>query len=87
MIVLPAQEIKRRGIGAVDEWLEQGPVHVIRNNKPKYVVIGEDEYAAMIADLAEARVSSSERDLAEGRIRQGSAADLMAELDAPEMHS
>lgn len=27
---IPAQEIKRRGISAVDEALRQGPVHIIR---------------------------------------------------------
>ncbi len=84
MVALPAQEIKRRGIGAVDDLLSQGPVHIIRNNQPKYVVMGEDDYAAMIADLAAARISSSERDLVAGRTHRGSAADLLAEIDSPE---
>ena len=34
MNVVPAQEIKRRGIAAVDEALAQGPVHIIMNNRP-----------------------------------------------------
>ena len=34
MNVVPAQEIKRRGIAAVDEALAQGPVHMIKNNRP-----------------------------------------------------
>jgi hypothetical protein len=29
MRTIPAREIKRRGISAVDEQLEEGPVHVI----------------------------------------------------------
>jgi len=38
MSVVPAQEIKRRGIAAVDEALAQGPVHIIRNNRARYAV-------------------------------------------------
>ena len=36
------QEIKRRGISAVDEELKNGPVHVIKNNEPQYVVMDEE---------------------------------------------
>jgi hypothetical protein len=35
MNTIPAQEIKRRGIAAVDDLIAKGPVHVIRNNKPQ----------------------------------------------------
>jgi hypothetical protein len=31
---IPAQEIRRRGISAVDEALRQGPVHIIKNIRP-----------------------------------------------------
>ena len=34
MNTLPAQEIKRRGIAAVDEAIAKGDVHIIRNNRP-----------------------------------------------------
>ena len=44
---IPAQEIKRRGIGALDELLKQGPVHVIKNNRPQYVVMTEEDYARL----------------------------------------
>ncbi len=43
-----------------------------------------DDYAVMIEDLAIARVITSEEDLATGRFRCGSTADLMAEINAPE---
>ena len=36
MVAMPAQEIKRRGIGAMDADLSSGPVYVIRNNTPRY---------------------------------------------------
>jgi hypothetical protein len=32
---IPAQELKRRGIAAVDDLIAQGDVHVIRNNQPQ----------------------------------------------------
>jgi len=41
---ITAQEIKRRGISAVDEALRQGPVHVIQRNQPRYVILSEDDY-------------------------------------------
>jgi PHD/YefM family antitoxin component YafN of YafNO toxin-antitoxin module len=50
MKTITAQEIKRRGISAVDEKLKNGPVHVIKNNKLKYVVIDEKIYSELIAE-------------------------------------
>ncbi len=48
LTTVAAQELKRRGIGAVDEMLTKGPVHIIRNNKPQYVVMTENDYFACI---------------------------------------
>lgn len=42
--VISAQEIKRRGISAVDEALKDGPVHVIQRNRPRYVILSEETY-------------------------------------------
>ncbi|MFO7809124.1 type II toxin-antitoxin system Phd/YefM family antitoxin [Thioalkalivibrio sp.] len=42
--VISAQELKRRGISAVDEALKNGPVHVIQRNRPRYVILSEDDY-------------------------------------------
>lgn len=47
MNTIAAQEIKRRGISALDELLKQGPVHVIKNNRPRYVVVTEEQYAQL----------------------------------------
>jgi len=49
-----AQEIKRRGISAVDEALRRGPVHVIQRNQPRYVILSEEEYARL-ADRRQSR--------------------------------
>jgi len=51
MRTIPAQEIKRRGISAVDDLLREGPVYVIQRNRPRYVVLDEAHYR----DLSEAR--------------------------------
>ena len=80
MNMIAAQEIKRRGMAAVDGLLDQGPVRIVKNNRPRYVVMRETEFDAMMSDLAEARLAASEADLRAGRVRKGRAADLMAEL-------
>lgn len=51
-----AQEIKRRGITAVDEALRHGPVHVIQRNRPRYVILSEEDYRRMM-DLPRARTA------------------------------
>jgi PHD/YefM family antitoxin component YafN of YafNO toxin-antitoxin module len=84
MITIPAQDIKRRGIGAVDSLIVNEPVHIIKNNLPQYVVLREEDYQVMMEDLALARIESSEADLQAGRIRKGSASDLLKELNEPE---
>lgn len=80
MNMIAAQEIKRRGMAAVDHLLDQGPVRIVKNNRPRYVVMSETEFDVMMSDLAEARLTASEADIRTGRIRRGTAAKLMAEL-------
>lgn len=83
MNTLPAQEIKRRGIAAVDEVIDAGDVHVIRNNRPQYVVLTEARYHELIADAKaayQARVKAALQDVSVGRVKRGSAEDLLKEL-------
>ena len=83
MNTIPAQELKRRGIAAVDGLIAQGDVHVIRNNRPEYVVLTEARYQEMLAEVNEAylaRVTESLQDYTAGRVKRGSAADLINEL-------
>lgn len=73
MKTIPAQEIKRRGIGAVDHLLETGDVHVIKNNQPRYVVLSEIRYRELIEAQDEAytaRVLASLEDIKAGRVRR-----------------
>ena len=80
---IPAQEIKRRGAAALDEAIKDGPVHVIRNNRPMYVVLSEERYRELLAvedDACSARLKTSLEDLKRGRVKKGSAEDLIKEL-------
>ena len=47
MNTLPAQEIKRRGVKAIELALKNGPVHIIKNNISACVVLTEAQYAGL----------------------------------------
>jgi PHD/YefM family antitoxin component YafN of YafNO toxin-antitoxin module len=85
MNTIPAQELKRRGIAAVDGLIESGDVHVIRNNRPEYVVLTEERYRELVADAEEAyaaRVKASLEDVAAGRVRKfATAEELLQAFD------
>lgn len=86
MRTISAQEIKRRGIGAVDELLAEGPVHVITRNEPRYVVMDETHYQELVEGYHEAYIAcvrASLADVAAGKVRRfATVADLMAAIDA-----
>ena len=86
MNVVPAQEIKRRGIAAVDEALAEGPVHIIKNNRPQYVVLTEERYAELLEaqeEAALARIRASLEDARAGRVtRHKTVEALMRRLDS-----
>ena len=85
MNTLPAQELKRRGLAAIDEVIAKGDVHVIRNNQPQYVVLSEGRYRELVAEAEEAyvaRVKASLQDVKAGRVRRfASAEELLQALD------
>jgi len=86
MKTIAAQEIKKRGISAVDEAIKEGPVHVIKNNQPQYVVLSEERYRQLAEAEDEAyiaRVRISLEDVKAGRIRRfKSAGDLLKAIEA-----
>ena len=88
MNAVPAQEIKRRGIAAVDELIDKGDLHIIRNNQPQYVVLSEERYAELIEAEEEAyvaRVRAALEDLKAGRVQRfASAEELLQALDSEE---
>ncbi len=82
---IPAREIKRRGIAAVDEALRQGPVHIIKNNRPQYVVLTEERFQELLEAQASAireNLRASLDDLKAGRVKRYEDVDvLMRQLD------
>ena len=73
MNVLPAQEIKRKGISAVDEALKNGAVHIIKNNQPRYVVLSEESYNELVKAEEEGylqRIKASQEDIKVGRVKR-----------------
>ena len=85
MNTIPAQDIKRRGLAAVDDVIGKGDVHVIRNNQPQYVVMSEERYQALVTAEREAhygRVKESLRDVKAGRVKKfKNAADLLKAIE------
>ena len=77
---LPAQEIKRRGLAAVDEVIGNGDVHVIRNNQPQYVILSEARYQELVAEANEtylARVKTALQDVKSGKVQRFATADAL----------
>ena len=88
MNILPAQEIKRRGLAAVDDLIAKGDLHVIRNNRPQYVVLSEERYQELLAaekEACHARIRSSLEDVKEGRMKMFKTTyELLKALEADE---
>jgi PHD/YefM family antitoxin component YafN of YafNO toxin-antitoxin module len=73
MNTIPAQDIKKRGMKAIEEIIKDGPVHVIRNNKPQYVVLSEEQYDELVESKQAAyiaRVRTSLEDVKKGRVQK-----------------
>lgn len=85
MNTIAAQDIKRRGMKAVDEIIKEGPVHVIKNNKPQYVIISEDLYNELVEEQSAAyvaRVRTSLEDVKAKRVRTyKNAEELLRAID------
>lgn len=82
MRTIPAREIKRRGITAVDEDLEYGPVYIIKNDQPRYVIMSPDFYKELIdgyEEAQDARIRESLEDIKAGRVRIATAEEIMRE--------
>lgn len=86
MRTISAQEIKRRGISAVDTLLVEGPVHVITRNEPRYVVMDECRYQELVEGYQEAyvaRVLAAKAAAERGEVkRYENVAALLADMDA-----
>jgi PHD/YefM family antitoxin component YafN of YafNO toxin-antitoxin module len=81
---IPAREIKRRGISAVDEQLKNGPVYIIKNDEPKYVVLSQEQYECLLEEFEEPlmeQIKGSEDDIRDGRIRRIDTTRIAEEFD------
>lgn len=50
-----AAEIKRRGMAAIEEGLQYGPVRIFKRNRPAAVVLSEEEYQRLLGKQPRAR--------------------------------
>jgi PHD/YefM family antitoxin component YafN of YafNO toxin-antitoxin module len=82
MRTIPAREVKRRGIGVVDEMIDEGPVHVIRNDRLTYVIMTEAQYEELVEarrELELANIREALEDLDSRRVRKVTAQQLIEE--------
>ncbi len=75
-----AQDVKRRGVRAIIERLEGGPVHVLQHNRPAFVALPEQHYLDLLEEVEEARIRASLADVEAGRVRFASPSGLMKEF-------
>ena len=61
MNVLTNEQLKRRGIAAVEEALRKGPVHLVKRNLPAGVVVSEVEYSRLTARAASRDAAAPKR--------------------------
>ena len=76
---MSAQEIKRRGMSAMNAQLKDGPVWVIANNTPKYVVLFADDFRRMRHEAFVAETLRAEAEYKAGNYKTGTVEELMAE--------
>ena len=78
--IVAAQDVKRRGLIALEERLSAGPVHVVKHNRPVCVVLSEEDYRELVEEAVNARLASSLADVREGRVRTAPAREIMDEV-------
>ena len=79
---MPAQVVKRRGMSALNEQLKDGPVWIISNNTPKYVVLFAEDFKRMRHEAFVNGVLESEAEYRAGHFKRGTVEELMADIDA-----
>ncbi len=75
---VPAQEIKRRGISALNAQLKDGPVWVIANNTPKYVVLFADDFRRLRHEAFVENCLQSDAEYRAGLATSATVEDLMS---------
>ena len=57
--VLPSAELKRRGIAAIEQALQHGPVHLLKRNRSAAVVLSEQHYQQLQLQASRASVTNA----------------------------
>lgn len=84
MELIPAAEIRRRGLSALDKRLQHGPVHVVKHDRLRYVILSEAHYQELVEAQLEAeraRIKEALADAEAGRVRRLPADELIARLE------
>lgn len=80
-VTMPAQEIKRHGMSVMNEQLASGPVWVITNNVPKYVVMFADDFRRMRHEAFVEGCLQSEAEYKAGLGQRTTVEELMSAFD------
>jgi PHD/YefM family antitoxin component YafN of YafNO toxin-antitoxin module len=59
MNTLTIAELKRRGMSAIEEGLEKGPIHIMKRNRPSAVIVTEADY--LIIQAAKLGISTEKK--------------------------
>ena len=78
--IVAAQDVKRRGLIALEERLAAGPVHVVKHNRAVCVVLLEEDYRELVEGAATARLAAALADVREGRVKTASAREIIDEV-------
>ena len=81
MATIPAQEVKRRGMSALNAQLKDGPVWVIANNTPKYVVLFADDFRRMRHEAFVEGCLESDAECRAGQASPTTVSDLISAFD------
>lgn len=81
MATVPAQIVKRRGMSALNAQLKDGPVWIIANNTPKYVVLLADDFRRMRHEMFVRECHESMAELRKGLGKPTTVDELMATFD------
>jgi PHD/YefM family antitoxin component YafN of YafNO toxin-antitoxin module len=87
MRTIEAREVEQQGLCVVDERLLEGPLHIQRDGEPAYVIMTEAHYIELVEawrDEREAGIREALADVAAGRVKRGTADDLIRELGLEE---
>ena len=78
---VPAQVVKRRGMSALNDQLRDGPVWIIANNTPKYVVLFAEDFQRMRHEMFVQECHEAAAELRAGHGKPTTVDELMATFD------